>query len=128
MKRIVPLFILFIVLCLEIVPFGCTLKFIEPDGELLISKFSYFSLVPYGYGNFTPLITAILTVILFLLVIILTIRPSRRLLSAIQIVQGIVLVISIIPLMTENRTWISLIITLLFAGEYWIIHKKNFFE
>ena len=51
-------------LALELTPWGAVLRFGQPDGGTIRETYSYFSLVPYGYANFFPLMTAILTVLL----------------------------------------------------------------
>ena len=58
------------------------LNFGQPDGEPFRETFSYFSLTPFGYANFWPLITAVLSCALLILSVIAAIRPSTRLLRA----------------------------------------------
>lgn len=52
---------------LELLPYGTVLIFAPGPGETVVKQYSYFSLTPVGYANFTPLLTGVLTaVILFL--------------------------------------------------------------
>lgn len=53
-------------LVLEALPFGAALMFvINPETtEIKMEYYSYFDFTPFGYANFAPLVTAILTVIL----------------------------------------------------------------
>lgn len=60
------LFILFAALIFEILPYGAVCVFATPE-ERIVRYFSYFSLIPYGYANFAPLICAILTCVLLVL-------------------------------------------------------------
>ena len=52
--------LLLFALILEILPYGATLRF-ATDEEILVRTFSYFSFIPFGYANFSPMITGILT-------------------------------------------------------------------
>ena len=71
MKKIITvLCILLCTLVLEILPYGAVCNFANPDGEPFRETYSYFSLTPYGYANFSPLITGILTCALLLIVLI----------------------------------------------------------
>ena len=73
--RISRLFILLLAIILEILPYGAVCIFATPE-ETFRKTFSYFSLVPYGYANFAPFITALLTCIL--LVLLLSSLVSKR--------------------------------------------------
>ncbi len=77
-KRIFYLVILFITLLLEILPYGAVCIFRDDTDSVLRETFSYFSLVPYGYANFAPLITAVLTCIAVVLMVLycVTEKPS----------------------------------------------------
>ena len=50
-----------ITLILEILPFGAVCNFANPDGAPWRQTFSYFDLLPFGYANFSPFLTAIMT-------------------------------------------------------------------
>ena len=67
---------------LELTPWGAVLNFGRPaeDGTIgyFRETFSYFSLTPFGYANFFPLLTAVLTVILLLLSLAQLLRPRRK--------------------------------------------------
>jgi hypothetical protein len=66
-------------LILELLPWGAVLNFGQPDGEPIRQTYSYFSLTPFGYANFGPLITAVLSCVLLVLSIAAAIRPVQRL-------------------------------------------------
>ncbi len=59
--------------------------------------FSYFSLTPFGYANFAPLITATLTVAIFLLSLFSL--KKKGVLKALFVLSIITVVISLLPLM-----------------------------
>ena len=65
--------------------------------KLLKETFSYFSLTPFGYANFAPLITATLTVAIFLLSLFSL--KKKGVLKALFVLSIITVVISLLPLM-----------------------------
>jgi hypothetical protein len=80
---------------LETLPWGAVLNFGQPDGEPFRETFSYFSLTPFGYANFWPLITAVLSCALLILSVIAAIRPSTRLLRASGNVSAVAALVSV---------------------------------
>lgn len=85
------------VLILEILPFGAVLNFAQPDGEPIRQTYSYFSLMPFGYANFGPLITAVLSCVVLALSIAAMIRPVQRLWRANGNVAIVAALISVAP-------------------------------
>ena len=69
-KRLVYLILPVITLVLEILPYGAVCNFANPEGEPWRRTFSYFDLMPFGYANFSPLLTAITTCVIFVLLLI----------------------------------------------------------
>ena len=69
-KRFVYLILPIITLILEIVPYGAVCNFASAPGKIHRETFSYFDLTPFGYANFAPLFTAIITCIILLLLVI----------------------------------------------------------
>lgn len=120
---------------LEIIPFGAVCNFaVSPEfgGGIRRTLFSYFSLIPYGYANFGPLLTAILTcVIAVLLVFYLLFRKKYRLYRAIGILSGIAFLTSLLPLLygLSHYSFVGLLISLLLGGSgvlcYLINPSKN---
>lgn len=82
---------------LEILPYGAICIFMDDGGIEIRRTFSYFSLVPYGYANFSPLITAVLSCVILVLCIILCFRKSRKLNKALVTLSGLAAVISFMP-------------------------------
>ncbi len=62
-KRILSLVFFLAALILELLPYGAVCNFADAEGENIRQTFSYFSFLPYGYGNIGPFITGVLTVI-----------------------------------------------------------------
>ena len=57
-------------LVLEILPIGSVMIFAAGPSEYMIETYSYFSLLPLGYANITPMVTGILTITVIVLGII----------------------------------------------------------
>ena len=115
------------VFILELLPYGVVLNFANPEGEPWRRTYSYFSMMPFGYANFGPLITAILTCILLVLVTIYLFKPRKGLNTAILNVSGFATAASLMPLMFgfDYITVIGVIITVLLAGIFGICFIKR---
>ena len=122
MKRKKILFSLFVLatFILELIPNGAVLNFANPEGDSWRRTYSYFSMTPFGYANFGPLFTAILTCVLIVLVCVSWFKFSKRLNRTITIISGIATAISLLPLMfgIEHITVIGIIITVLLAATF----------
>lgn len=114
-------------LILELLPNGVVLRFANPDGEPWVRTYSYFSLLPFGYANFGPLITAILTCVLLILVAIGWFKFSRGLNIALMNVSGFATVTAFLPLMygIEYMTPLGVVIGLLMAATFGICFIKE---
>ena len=97
-KKMITLALLLSALILEILPYGAVCNFANPEGEPWRKTYSYFSLTPYGYANFGPFITAILTCVL-LIIIILSILLKKDWSKSISIISAIATLTSLAPLM-----------------------------
>ena len=67
MKKVCLVVLPALTIVLESLPLGAVCIFATSPTERVKETFSYFSLTPFGYANFAPLITATLTVAIFLL-------------------------------------------------------------
>lgn len=101
-RVLTPVF-LALALALELTPWGVILRFgyQEEDGSigLVRESFSYFSLLPVGYGNFFPFLTGLLTAALLALSLWQLRRDSRRLGSALFLGTVLAAVFSLLPLL-----------------------------
>ena len=97
-KKIILSVLSVLVLVFELLPYGVVLNFGNPEGEPLRETFSYFSLIPYGYANIGPFITAILTCFLIILIIVGWFKFGKKLNLAIMWLSGIAMVFSLFPL------------------------------
>ena len=88
-----------IVIVLEILPCGAVCNFANPDGEPIKTTYSYFDLTPFGYANFGPFITAILTCILVILSIVYLLNLNKNFTRIMSIISGVSVLSSILPIM-----------------------------
>ncbi len=116
-KKLITLALLISSLVLEILPYGAVLNFANPEGEPFRKTYSYFSMMPYGYANFGPLITAILTCILILL-LVLSILIKKDWRKPISVISAIAVLTSLAPLMfgIDNFSVVGAIISVCLIG------------
>ncbi len=112
----------FAILVLELLPNGVVLNFANSEGEPWHRTYSYFSLIPFGYANFGPFITAVLTCVLIVLILTCWFKFSNKLNIAIKRLSGVAIVTSLFPLMfgINNVTIIGVVITILLASIFGI--------
>ena len=120
MKRIALLVLPLTALILELLPSGVVLRFANPEGEPWVRTYCHFDLTPFGYANFGPLIAAVLTCMLLLLVVIYLIKPRKGLNTAIMNVSGFAAVAAFAPVMfgLEYLTVIGIVVRLLLAATF----------
>ena len=98
-KRLLYLIFPIITLILEILPFGAVCNFANPEGEPWRRTFSYFDLTPFGYANFAPLLTAIITCAILVLLLIYMFTDNVKMITAIKVLLCIGVVMSLCPLL-----------------------------
>lgn len=110
---------------LEALPYGAVLNFANPEGDPIRKTFSYFSLVPFGYANFAPFITAIITCIVFVMLLVYCITEKAIALKLSEILLAIAAGLSLCPLAlgvtftpVAALIHISLIVELVFVHFY----------
>ena len=107
-KRLLFLILPIITLILEILPYGAVCNFMLPsaDGTSVghfRELYSYFDLTPFGYANFAPLLTALMSCIITLLVIVYCFTGKQGLLNATRTFLWVCTVISLGPLVLGIR-------------------------
>ncbi|MBE6917994.1 MAG: hypothetical protein E7470_08880 [Ruminococcaceae bacterium] len=75
-KRFLYLLLPIVTLVLEILPYGAVCIFASSPTERIRQTFSYFDPLPFGYANFAPLLTAIITCVIMILLIVFWIKGS----------------------------------------------------
>ena len=81
-------------------------------------------MTPFGYANFSPLITAILSCFVLLLVVIYCITGKKRVLSLVKNTLPICITISLCPLLYGIRFFslVGALISAVLFGEYLLLH------
>ena len=69
-KRFLYLVLPIITLILEVLPYGVVCIFASSPTDRIRETFSYFDLTPFGYANFAPFLTALITCLIFILLLI----------------------------------------------------------
>lgn len=119
-KKVVGAIIAAITVALEISPYGAVLNFMQdPSGpvESISYYYSYFDPSPFGYANFGPFLTAIVTSAVLILSVIGLFVNNKTLSLVNTVLCGIALVTSLLPLMygisyfTLTALFISILIT-----------------
>ena len=122
-QPIILIAVLIAILVLEIFPYGAVLHFANPDGEPFRATFSYFDPTPYGYANFGPFITAILTCVLLTLSVINLFADKCK--KAIKIISFVALITSLMPLFVNCYSMIGGVISILLLAVVIISLKKG---
>ena len=117
MKKISLVVLPAITIALEILPLGAVCIFAPSPTERVKETFSYFSTIPFGYANFAPLITAVLTVVILLLSLISLKKDS--VFNALFVLSIITAIISLMPLMygLNNYSLVGAFITIALVTE-----------
>ena len=97
-KRLYYLILPIITLVLELLPYGAVCNFANPEGEPLRKTFSYFSLTPFGYANFAPFITAVITCLIFVMLALFCAKGNNRLATLAKSTSYAAAVISLSPI------------------------------
>ena len=77
-KRFLHLVLPIITLILEALPYGAVCVFAASPTDRIRETFSYFDLTPFGYANFAPLFTAIITCLVFILLLVYCVKGNIR--------------------------------------------------
>jgi len=114
-KRLLTLIFPIITLFLEILPYGAVCNFANPEGKPWRETYSYFDLLPFGYANFAPFLTAIVTCAALVLLIIYLFAGNYGLIKAARWVLCTGVVLSLCPLLLGIR-FFSLVAALITAS------------
>lgn len=99
-KRVILTMLPIIAIAFETLPYGAVLKFATSDADIVnIQTYSYFDLVPFGYANFGPFLTAILTLLILVFAALNLFKPNDKISKAITVSSVIAVITSLMPLM-----------------------------
>ena len=129
-KRFLYLPLLIATLILEILPYGAVCVFAPSPTETVRETFSYFDPLPFGYANFAPLLTAIVTCAILALLVVYLFTGERRVMTVTKVMTGIAVLLSLCPLVLGVRYYsvVGAIITLSLVAELLVLHgasKRN---
>ena len=102
-KRFLYLILSGITLILEMLPYGAVCNFANPEGTPWRRTYSYFSLTPFGYANFAPLLTAIVTCAVLVLLLTYCFTDRHRVVSAVKALLCVGAILSLCPLLLGVR-------------------------
>ena len=121
-----------ITLILEIIPYGAVCNFMRPPSDVnpdapaghFRELYSYFDLTPFGYANFAPLITAILTCVVLLLILIYCITGKQQWAIRTKNLLCVCVVISLGPLVLgiDFFSVVGVLITISLIAELVLLH------
>lgn len=123
-KKFYVLILPIITLIPEILPYGAVLNFANPEGAYLRKTFSYFDLTPFGYANFTPFITAVLTCVVIILLVVYCATDKAGLAAAARGILLAACAVSLGPLMlgVSSFSAVGALITALLIAELVVLH------
>lgn len=123
-RKILSLVIILVVIILELLPYGAVLNFARPpeEGGVWRETFSYFSLTPFGYASFAPFLTAVLSVVILLHILVAILVKSKDLWKGIRIESAIASVLSLLPIAYgfEYYSGIGFAITILLVVLFYV--------
>lgn len=124
-KRIPYLLLPLVTLVLEILPYGAVCNF-ATETKQIRELYSYFDLTPYGYSNFAPFITALLTCIILALLAVWCFTGKRQLMTAAKALLAVGAVLSLCPLLlgVDCFSVVGALITLTLAAEFLLVCFK----
>ena len=129
-KRFFCLILPIITFILELLPYGAVCNFANPEGKPWRKTFSYFDPVPFGYANFAPLITAVITCIILVVLVIYCITGKQRLAITVRNILCVCTAFSLGPLVFGIHYFsvVGALITVSLLGELLLLQlafKKN---
>lgn len=106
-KKLLYLILPIVTLILEILPYGAVCNFMRPPSGVnpdapvghFRELYSYFDLTPFGYANFAPLLTAILTCAILVMLLIYLFTGKQGIASATKVMVGLGVLLSLCPLL-----------------------------
>ena len=132
-KRFLYLILPIVTLILEILPYGAVCNFMRPPSEVnpdapvghFRELYSYFDLTPFGYANFAPLITAIITCVVLLLLVIYCFTGKERLVKTAKNILSVGVVISFGPLVLGPHflSVVGVLISISLLAEFIVLRR-----
>ena len=130
-RRLLFLAFPIITLILEILPYGAVCNFMRPPANEgnpvghFRELYSYFDLTPFGYANFAPLITAVISCVVFLILVAYCFTGKVRLARGAKNILLVCTLISFGPLLFGISFFsiVGLLISLSLLGEFILLSR-----
>ena len=130
-KRFLYLILPIITLILELLPYGAVCNFMLPSttegvpAARFRELYSYFDLTPFGWANFAPLITAIITCIVLFILLIYCFTGTEKLARTAKNILCVGAVISFGPLLLGLHflSVVGVLISLSLIGEFLLLRR-----
>ncbi len=105
---------------LELLPYGVVLKFAPGPNEYSYQTYSYFHMLPFGYGVFSPMITAVLSCVIMLLSVIYIFTNKKSVLKNLWTVSAVAAFISIVPFLSgfDRFSIVGILISAVLFAEF----------
>ena len=112
---------------LEILPYGAVCNFANPEGEPWRATYSYFNLLPFGYANFGPFITAVLTCVMIVFAVLFSLKPMPKVLPVWKVIAVVTSVTSLAPIMYGLHFYSAVggAISLLLVAEFFALRSTK---
>ncbi|MBR5445996.1 MAG: hypothetical protein IKV57_07730 [Clostridia bacterium] len=130
-RRILTLLPVLGAFVLECLPYGAVCVFAPAPGETLRQTFSYFDPIPFGYANFAPLITGLITAMTVLFALVQTVKPDANRRRTIGMLSAVGAVVSVFPVFsglqyTTLTGWgITVLLALAAALHLWEAQERE---
>ncbi len=127
-KRLLYLLLPVITLILEILPYGAVCNFATGPEETIRKTFSYFDLVPFGYANFAPFLTAIITCVVLVLLVIYLLTGKEKVIVAAKGGLCAAVILSLCPLLygIQFFSFVGALISVSLIAEVILLFKQTY--
>ena len=122
-SRILILILPIVILILEALPWGVVLNFAVDGGGVVRRTYSCFSIKPFGYANFGPFVTAVLSCGLMLTALLYCFTGKAKFGGMTKDLSMIAFVSSFMPLVLGIRyyTWVNAAVGACLLGQWFYL-------
>ena len=106
-KKILPIVLPLLAIVLETLPTGSVMYFGNPNGEPFRQTFSYFDPIHWGYADFAPNVTALLSCALLILAAVNAFVHGKKLSRTMTVLAVIAAVCSLLTFVLGGTTLIG---------------------
>lgn len=126
-RKILSIVLPLAAIVLETLPKGTVMYFGNPSGEPFRQTFSYFDPIHWGYADFAPNLTALLTCTLLVLVLVNALAQNKKLARVVSVVAALAAVFSLLTFVFGGTTLIGVGISVLLslATVLSVVNQKN---